>query len=62
MRQEDLYLTRPSLDCRNLMATSRGEWLPTKEDPEKQNSITWEMGYMGGKGHGDRAKLRWCFP
>lgn len=49
MRQEDLYLTRPSLDCRKLMATSRGEWLPTKEDPEKQNSITWEMGYRRAK-------------
>lgn len=53
-RQEDLYLGRPPLDCGE-------EWLPTKEDPEKETSMrTWGVGREGASSL--RAKLRWCCP
>lgn len=50
-----------SLHRRLLNTMSGEEWLPTEEDPEKENNRrTWEGRVHGARGV--RAELRWRFP
>lgn len=59
MRQEVSRLLRPSppLQLQTASDILRGEWTPTKEDPEKENNVrTWGAG-AGGRGRKARMAL-----
>lgn len=61
-RQEDLHLRRPPLDCKVTDDSFCGEWLPTKEDPEKEKSMRTRAGEGRGGTSSRRAKWRWRCP